>query len=109
MRDKLSTCGATAGKIAGRIYKELQDFALQYDVSVMIPCSKISCHFNTGKEQNCTRKPDNVTPNTYDCAFYRDVFIIPSFGQPIGSTSLISVNINKNRENIRNFSLGKES
>ena len=36
-----------------------------------IQCHRVSC-LNNDFSGNCTCKPDNITPNTYDCPKYGD-------------------------------------
>jgi len=55
---------------------------LAEDELMVTPCTKSSCWYNSGKDQECTRKLDNITPNSYDCLEYRDAFITPPKDQP---------------------------
>lgn len=64
-------------------------------IETAIPCSKSSCWYNTGKDRECTRKPDDITPNNYNCAHYNDVFILlKETNQP----TMTSIKILKSRK-----------
>lgn len=86
---------APAFDVVNQLAEDAKALALRHDLTFIIPCSKSSCWYNTGKEQECTRKPDDITPNNYSCTHYNDVFIL--LKEPIQPT-MISMKILKSRK-----------